>query len=47
MYGIIQPDDKEKERPCGGIAVPEIIPVSVLPSLEIDVKDVFKGIPLF
>jgi Uma2 family endonuclease len=41
IYGIIEPDDKEKEM------LPEVIPVSVLPGLEIDVKDVFRGIPFF
>ena len=35
LYGINEPDTKEDER------APEIIPVSVLPGFEIDLKDVF------
>ncbi|GHV72004.1 hypothetical protein AGMMS49928_26830 [Spirochaetia bacterium] len=35
-YGINEPDTPENEQ------VPEIVPVSVLPGLEIDVKDIFR-----
>ena len=35
-YGINPPDTKENER------APEIVPVAILPGLEIDVKDIFK-----
>jgi len=35
-YGVNEPDAAEDER------VPEIVPVSVLPGLEIDVKDIFR-----
>jgi len=36
VYGTIEPGDKEFER------LEEIIPVSVLPGLQIDVKDIFR-----
>ena len=34
-YGVNEPDAAEDEL------VPELVPVSVLPGLEIDVKDIF------
>ena len=36
LYGINPPDVKENER------APELVPVTVLPGLEIDTKDIFK-----
>jgi Uma2 family endonuclease len=36
IYGVNGPDVKENER------APEIIPVTVLPGLEIDTKEIFQ-----
>jgi len=36
VYGVTEPNDKKHER------LPEVIPVTVLPGLDIDTKDIFK-----